>query len=101
MKLEMKRQDLIELYQLASLYSRTYGSQSTESLLKELNSRYQEKYGADISDESNPRDAGRKKKYDEKTDRRIMQMHGRGCSVREIAQETGCSVGYVQSVIRK
>lgn len=97
--LEMKRQDLEELYQLLELYQRTYGSSLTGGLLAEVAGRYNSSYGEDISGKRNPRKAGRKKQYTEKDITRVRELRGKGGSIREIARETGYSVGYVQGVL--
>lgn len=97
--IEMKRQDLEELYQLLTLYERTHGSKNAEELLKEVAERYGRHYGKDIMKERNPRKAGRKRQYTEEDREKIRKIRVQGKSIREIAKETGCSVGYVQGVL--
>lgn len=97
--IEMKRQDLEELYQLLTLYKRTYGNRHVEEIQKEVAERYERHYGKDIMKERNPRKAGRKRQYTEEDREKIRIKRGQGASIREIAKETGCSVGYVQGVL--
>ncbi len=96
---EMKLADLRELYTLVELYERTYGQPGiTAGELKESIRRKCEERGVP-SDIRNARDAGRKKKYSEETDREIVEGYQYGKSIRKIAAETGCSTGYVQKLI--
>ena len=97
--IEMKRKDLEELHQLLVLYERTYWGSLVSGLLMEVAGRYGRNYGEDIWEKRNPRKAGRKKQYTEKDRGKIRGLRGKGRSIREIARETGCSVGYVQSVL--
>ena len=96
---EMKRQDLEELHQLLVLYERTYRDVLASGLLGEVAGRYSRTYGESIWEKRNPRKAGRKKLYTEKDRSRIRGLRRKGRSIREISRETGCSVGYVQSVL--
>ena len=97
--IEMKRQDLEELHQLLILYERTYRDGFASELLEEVAERYSRNYGEDIWEKRNPRKAGRKKQYTEKDKDLIRGLRRKGRSIREISRETGCSVGYVQSVL--
>ena len=97
--IEMKRQDLEELHQLLMLYERTYRDSLASELLEKLAGQYTRIYGEDICEKRNPRKAGRKKQYTEKDRDLIRGLRGKGRSIREISRETGCSVGYVQSVL--
>ena len=97
--IEMKRQDLEEPHQLLVLYERTYRDGLASGLLGEVAGRYSRTYREDIWEKRNPRRAGRKKQYTEKDKARIHGLRGEGRSIREISRETGCSVGYVQSVL--
>ena len=102
--LEMKRQDLLELYQLLELYERTYGERNRLSrggLKKEIRQKYAEATGRDISQGRNPRNAGRKKKYTDEENELVVELYRKGESLRQISKETGCSVGHVQDVIRE
>ncbi len=65
MKVEMNRQDLLELYQLAVLYARCYGLE-LEGLLEGISEKYRKNTGGeDIRSSHNPRCAGRKRAYAE------------------------------------
>ncbi len=98
--LEMKEQDLLELYQLLMLYAGTYGGREAVQLLQEVSERYSKSYGGNsISEKKNPRKAGRKKQYTEEEKNKIKSLRKKGMKIREIAKETGCSVGYVQGVL--
>ena len=99
MKTELKRQDMEELHQLLSLYERTYGSKEAGVLLVEVEQRYSNRYREDVQGRRNPRNAGRKKRYTEGDQKQIRELREEGLNIREIAQKTGCSVGYVQGVL--
>lgn len=100
--MRMRRQDMIELYQLLWLYSRTYHPETTETerLIEALETRYKEAYGQELRQARNPRDAGRKKVYTEETEQRIIELHKKNYSLRRIAREEGCSLGKVQDVLK-
>lgn len=103
--LAMKDQDLVELYQLLHLYWRTYPENADRSL-KEIISDIERKYreqsgGKEIKGISNPRSAGRKKKYTQKQDAQIKRLYKEGNSMRQIAEKAGCSLGHVQDVIHR
>jgi len=98
-RIEMKRSDLCELYILMDLYERTYEqSEITAGELKECVRQKCEEQGM-AGSIKNARNAGRKKKYSEETDRKVLEEYRCGKSIREIASETGCSTGYVQKLI--
>ena len=99
MKMEMKRQDMEELFQLLEVYERTYGGSVVSEIIKELCARYRGVTGENISEKRNPRGAGRKSQYTEEEKERIRELRDRGMSIRRIAEGTGCSVGYVQGVL--
>lgn len=99
MMLEMKRQDMEELSQLLGLYERTYGSREAGDLLKEISERYRNSYKENILEKRNPRNAGRKRRYKEEKKGELRDLREKGLTIREIARETGCSVGYVQGVL--
>lgn len=100
MKLEMKRQDLEELYILLEVYERTYGGRNVREMKEEVSAEYREKKGGgNISEKRNPRGAGRKRQYTEEERKRIRELRNEGMAMRRIAEETGCSVGYVQGVL--
>lgn len=99
MKLEMKGQDMEELYQLLEEYERTYGGRNVSEMLEEVSARYRKEKGENIAQKRNPRGAGRKQRYTEEKKRRIKELREVGMSIRRIAEGTGCSVGYVQGVL--
>ena len=99
MRVEMKRQDMEELYQLLEVYERTYGGRKVREMLQEVSARYREEKGGSVSQKRNPRGAGRKQRYAEDEKRRVRELRDGGMSIRRIAEETGCSVGYVQGVL--
>lgn len=105
--LAMKEQDLLELYQLLSLYRQTYqedaeGGKDLDGWLSIVALRYREQTGGkDVREGRNPRNAGRKKAYTEEQDERIRHLYGERLSIRGIAKESGCSAGHVQDVIKK
>ena len=45
MRMEMKRQDMEELYQLLEVYERTYGGRKVRGMVQEVSARYREKKG--------------------------------------------------------
>lgn len=104
--LMMKEQDLLELYQLLSLYRQTHyeeaeAEKTLEGWIEEVSRRYSERTGGkNIREGRNPRRAGRKKAYSEERDARIRELHKEGLSIRGIAKEAGCSSGHVQDVLR-
>lgn len=100
MRLKMKRQDMEELFQLLEVYERTYGGRNAREMKEELSARYrEEKGGEDISEKRNPRGAGRKRQHTEEERKRVRELRAKGMAMRKIAEETGCSVGYVQGVL--
>ena len=101
MTVEMNRQDLLELYQLAVMYVRCYGLELGE-LLEGISERYRNNTGGeDIRSSRNPRCAGRKKVYPENTDRTILELHNSGMTLRGIAGALQCSTGHVQDVLKR
>lgn len=101
MEVEMNRQDLLELYQLAGMYARCYGLELGE-LLEGISERYRKNTGGeDIRSSRNPRCAGRKRVYAEDTDRTILELRSRGMTLRGIAGTLQCSTGHVQDVLRR
>ena len=101
MKVEMNRQDLLELYQLAVMYTRCYDSELGE-LLKEISEKYKNNTGGeDIRSSRNPRCAGRKRVYAENTDRTILELRNNGMTLRGIAGKLQCSIGHVQDVLKR
>lgn len=103
-RISMRPQDLLELYQLVRLYKRSYGdgrAADLGTLLEELEEKYKERTkGEDIRQAGNPRGAGRKRKYTEQENEKILGLYKKGKSLRRISQEVGCSIGHVQDVIK-
>lgn len=103
--LYMREQDLLELYQLTSLYKRTYPEdvmQNMEELLEMVSLRYRETTnGKNIKGQTNPRKAGRKPTYTEEVNQKIIGLHHCGVSLRGITKEIGCSLGHVQNIIQQ
>lgn len=101
MEMEMNRQDLLELYQLAVMYARCYGLELGE-LLEGISEKYRKNTGGeDIRSSRNPRCAGRKRVYGENTDRTILELHNSGMALRGIAGTLQCSIGHVQDVLKR
>lgn len=104
-RMELRKQDLIELYQLCRMYRDTYGEaegETAEKIMADLAERYRERTGGnDIAEAGNPREAGRKKVYGEKINNEIRELHRQGISKRKIAKKIGCSLGHVQDVTRE
>ena len=99
MGLEMKRQDLEELYLLLEVYERTYGGRNVREMKEELSAGYGGRAGG-IFRRKAPQGAGRKRQHTEEEKKRIRELRNEGMAMRKIAEETGCSVGYVQGVLR-
>ena len=96
----MKKSDLAELYVLLEMYGRTYGKkEQVKELYEETKRLYEEARGT--GEIGNSRGAGRKEKYPEETKRKILELRKEGNSIRKIAEETGCSTGYVQKLINE
>lgn len=101
MRMEMNRQDLLELYQLAAMYAGCYGVDLGD-LLEGISERYRKNTsGEDIRGSRNPRCAGRKRVYAENTDRTILELRNSGMTLRGIADTAQCSVGHVQDVLKR
>ena len=101
MKMEMNRQDLLELYQLTVMYARCYGLELGE-LLEGISETYRKNTsGEDILSARNPRRAGRKRVYTENTDRAILELRSNGMTLRGIAGTLQCSTGHVQDVLKR
>lgn len=97
----MHKHELLEFYQLIKLYQTTYKDDSLNELLKNVESLYEEIAHTDIKKQSNPRQAGRKSKYTEEQNQQIIDLRQNGVSLRNIAKETGFSLGHIQTVIKK
>ena len=101
-KLEMNRKDMEELYQLLCVYRRTYPDRAdvAKVIIIDLEMRYKDIYGKELINARNPRNAGRKRKYTEDMDQRIIKLRQENHSMRKIADEEGCSLGRVQKVLK-
>ena len=101
MGLEMNRQDLLELYQLASMYGKCYEGE-IHGLLEDTSEKYRTVTGGeDTRGARNPRKAGRKRIYMENTDGMILDMRRKGMPLRRIADMAQCSAGHVQDVLKR
>ena len=101
MNVEMNRQDLLELYQLAVMYTRCYDLELGE-LLEGISEKYRKNTGGeDIRSSRNPRSAGRKRVYADNTDRTVLKLRDSGMTLREIARTLQCSIGHVQDVLKR
>ena len=101
--MEMNRQDMIEFYQLLCMNLMTYPQMAaeTETIISDIEGRYRKSNGEDIRKAGNPRSAGRKRRYTEEMDRRIVELREQDYSLRRIAREEKCSLGRVQDVLKK
>ena len=83
----MKQRELQSLKRLLKIYCRDYSFRDAEKLLECL------------TDPSQPskKKAGRKPKYSEETLKTIRVLHKSGAPLREIADITGCLLGYVHT----
>ena len=103
--LTMKKMDLIELYQLLSVYRRTYtdeDGQNITEILSNIEGHFRDQCGGkDIRDARNPREAGRKRKYTDAEDARIKELRASGMSIRGISRAVGCSAGHIQDVLNR
>lgn len=99
--LNMHKHELLEFYQLINLYKTTYKDDSLDKLLIDVEILYGEITHTDIKQQSNPRQAGRKTKYTEEQNQQIIDLRKSGVSLRNIANETGFSLGHIQTVLKK
>lgn len=100
--IEMRRQDMIELYQLLRVYIETYPDKRdmTEMIMEDIGKRYKKIYDGRITAQRNPRNAGRKSNHTLEEDRKIMEYRSDGLSYREIASKCGCTLSRVQGVLK-
>lgn len=101
--LQMKKQDLVELYQLCRVYVQAHdgaGRAAAEKLMQAADAEYLGMGYGHIVTAGNPRGAGRKAVYPDETNRKIQALHAQGMSKRRIAKEIGCSLGHVQDVTK-
>ena len=101
--IEMRQQDMVEMYQLLTIYRITYPNNETivDELLEDIERRYSKVYGGRIASKRNPRNAGRKPKYTEEKDQEIKAFREEGLSYRQIAGKCGCSLNHVQTVLKE
>jgi len=109
MLLQMKPSDLGELYALLDMYQNIYGP-AGDNLLAEIAGNYKISAACycrgrgknpDIIPITNPRGAGRKRRDIPEESEKICQLRKSGMTIRAIASETGCSVGYVHKLIHE
>jgi hypothetical protein len=94
---------MIEFHQLLRMYIMTYPQKKaeTEIIISDIEERYRKVTGEEIREAKNPRNAGRKRRYTEEMDRRIVELRKQEYSLRRIAREEKCSLGRVQDVLKK
>ena len=102
-KIEMNKKDMAELYQLLKIYRMVYPEQgeAADQIAGDLEARYREAGGAEISRVRNPRNAGRKRTYTEEREERIIGLRREKHSMQEIAKMECCSLGMVQRVLKE
>lgn len=108
MKSAMRPSDLGELYALLAMYRQTYGGIG-DRFLSDVADNYREaakrlcrgQEGEGIPPVTNPRAAGRKARNNAEEARKILELRKEGRTIRDIASETGRSVGYVHKLIRE
>lgn len=98
-KVEMRKSDLGELYALLGMYRITYGG-VPEELMEEVEAAYKRGIGPGFS-VGNPRGAGRKSKITPEKIRKAKELREKGDPIRKIAEEMGCSAGYVHKLIHE
>lgn len=103
-RLFMRPGDMLELYQLVSLYDSLY-PEDMELPVGQLPWKITERYaaqngGKNISAQTNPRGAGRKPLYSESQNLQIRLLRQQGKPYRYIAEKIGCSIGHVQDVLK-
>ncbi len=103
--LEMKATDLGELYVLLKMYQMVYG-EVPEWLIRNVEYRFKTTHGVRNGDIrtlsiTNPRGAGRKSNVNPEEKERIVRLRRSGMTIREVASETGYSIGYVHKLIHE
>lgn len=98
-KVEMRKSDLGELYTLLGMYRITYGG-VPEELMGEVEAAYKRGIGVGFS-VGNPRGAGRKSTITPEKIRKAEELRKKGHPIRKIAEEMGCSTGYVHKLIHE
>lgn len=102
-RVEMRQQDMVEMYQLLTVYRTTYPDRESMAalLLEDVAWRYQKAYGEEIASRRNPRNAGRKPKYTKEEGQKVIELREKGLSYRQIAEKTGYSLSHVQRVLNE
>ena len=104
----MRPSDLGELYALLTMYKQTYGS-IEDRILCDVADNYKKsaellnhnREEGEIPPVTNPRAAGRKARNSIEVTRKILKLRKEGMTIRNIASETGRSVGYVHKLIHE
>lgn len=104
-RLEMKATDLGELYVLLKMYQMVY-EEVPEWLIGNIERRYKTIYEVRNSNIralsiTNPRGAGRKSNIAPEEKEKILRLRRSGMTIREVASETGYSIGYVHKLIHE
>jgi len=103
----MKCQQLAELYILLQTYIQVYDTQEqAESLLNDIEQAYEEQAKIEKAPDikniiKNPRGSGRKSTMTTDQKNKIFALHQEGKTIREIASEIPCSIGYVHKLINE
>lgn len=98
-RIEMRKSDLGELYALLGMYRITYGG-VPEELMGEVEAAYKRGTGPGFS-VGNPRGAGRKSGMTPEKIMKAKELRKKGHPIRKIAEEMGCSTGYVHKLIHE
>lgn len=104
----MRPSDLGELYGLLTMYKQAYGG-IEDRILSDVADNYKKAAGllchnrkeGEIPPVTNPRAAGRKARKSTEIIQNIRRLRNEGMTIRSIASETGCSVGYVHKLIHE
>lgn len=96
----MQAKDLLELYQLMTMYQQVYSSEGIDvsEVIDHISGQYYEKTGKRIQEASNPRNAGRKRIYPDEVRAQISRWKAEGITYREISRRTGCSLGFISGI---
>lgn len=95
---ELKEQDMQELYALLKMYNDVYGPlQAAGELLRDIQDRCIRR--GIRADKHNTRGAGRKKTITAETCGAIVNLRAEGLTIREIAEQTGVSKSFVQKTL--
>lgn len=83
----MKASDKAKLISLLEIYRKESDSGEAATLVRKLK-------------QMKKSNAGRKPKYSDETIYMVFQYRENGASIRKISEMTGCSVGYVQKLLK-